>query len=64
MRMTDLQSEILETVAPGSMTKEAIVEQVDDDFPDVEVKSELASLLVDGDLKEHPEIEGVYRVAE
>lgn len=60
----DLRTAILETVAPGSMTKEAIVEQVDADVPDVEVKSELASLVVDGDLEEHPEIEGVYRVAE
>lgn len=60
----DLQTEILDTVAPGSMTKEDIVEQLEDDHPESEIKSELASLLVDGDLEEHPEIEGVYRVAE
>lgn len=62
--MTDLRDEIRETVRPGSMTKDTIIDQLDDDCSEREVKSVLASMLVKGDLEEHPEIEEVYRVSE
>jgi hypothetical protein len=62
--MTDLRQDILETIDPGSMTKATIVDQLTEDYSEREIKSELADMLVDDSLEEHPEIDGVYRVSE
>lgn len=64
MRMTDLREEILETVEPASMTKETIVDQLADEYSEREIKTELADMLMDGDLEEHPGIDGAYRSPE
>ena len=45
------------------MTIETIVDGLEEDYPRREVKVELSSMITDGELEEHPEIEGAYRIS-
>jgi len=63
--MTVAQEKIIELLdEPGSRTKESLVAELDGEVDSTEVTRALGELLVSGEVEEHPEIAGAYRLAE
>lgn len=51
---------ILDEIGPGSMTKASVVDALSDEHEEKDVKVALSDLITEGDLKEHPEIDGAW----
>ena len=57
-----LREDITDLVDPGSMDTETVVDELADDYSRREVQLEVVDMISSGDLVEHSEFEGVYRV--
>lgn len=58
----DLQRRVLEHLEePGSRTKDSLLEELDA-VDSAELTRALGQLILDGEIQEHPDIEGAYLV--
>ncbi len=56
----DTRAGILEYIGPGSATKATLVDVLGDEHGETQVKVELMDLIDEGELVEHPEIDGAW----
>lgn len=62
MSESAIRSDVRDFVDPGSMTPETIVDELSDKYWRRDVKLEVVDMIDKGDLEEHPQFDGVYRV--
>lgn len=63
--MNDVEECILELLAgPGTRTKASLVSELEGEVEQIEVTRALGNLVVEGEVEEHPEIDGAYRLTE
>lgn len=63
--MSDVEERILELLAgPGTRTKDSLVSELEEEVEPTEVTRTLGNLVVEGEVEEHPEIDGAYRLTD
>ena len=58
----EIRDDVLALVETGSMTLETIVDELADEYDRQAVKLEVVDMIATGELVEHPDFEGAYRV--